>query len=380
MSLLTERLAGHLQRAGVTVSSPDDDTVRLDGVPLDPKLFSKDHTNVLLRRSPQGALALAVDRDLEYAGSDPVLARAFAASRRRQNWRIMVVPERVHEHHESPAAAALSLLGVTQPEEVRPAGDDGLLARFGRQPANECCPATVGRREQITRLVAAARAWQPRLAVVSGESGSGKTNLLRAAARQLLEARPLQLISIDLAVLMAGSVLEAGREELLARLLEEAAGRDDFVLALENIDRGVLRVPGGYALFANALDRGVRLLGTVLPDRLPALLAAPLTRRMEVVELPEISDPSTLEILQLYAGMIAQKHHVDLKADVLPAVLARSRVVHAAPPARALTLLDAAAGRAAACGATTLEAVHVYLAAADWPELPAPLPIREESA
>jgi hypothetical protein len=374
MNMLTGSIAGRLQRSGITVTQPDDDTVHMQGVPLDPRNFSKDRTNLLLRRSPSGSMVLAVDYDLEYRGADPVLSRAFASARRREKWRILVLPNRPGD---DAASAALGLLGVTQ-AEPEPAGrEDGLLARFGADPIAAPGAATLGRQEQIARLVSAARAWQPRLGIVSGASGSGKTNLIQAVASALRGTRPLRLVSIDLALLMAGAVLESGREELVARLLDEAGRQPDLVLALENIDRGVLRVPGGPALFAAALDRGVRLLGTVLPESLALLLAPPLARRVEVVELPEMSHPAALEVLAARSSAIGQRHGVRIQPGVPEAALTRSLVLSGALPARALTLLDAAAGRAAAGGESTVEVVHVYLAAADWWTAPAGAPHQE---
>ncbi|MGB7758704.1 MAG: AAA family ATPase [Bryobacteraceae bacterium] len=373
MKLLTEDLADKLTRSGIKVTTPDGDTVRLQGVPLDPRLFSKQRTNILLRRSPKGSVLLAVDQDLDYFGPDPVLGRAFASGKRRQNWRIMVLPERLGESAGSVAAEALSLIGFGGAEGETVERRDSLLARFGTNFSGGGLEKTVDRKEQIARLVAAARAWHPRLAVIAGPSGVGKSNLLQAVAGTLRDSDPpLDMVSIDLPCLMAGAVLEASREELVARILEEAGQRSGTILAVENIDRAVLRAPSGHALLTAALDGGVRLIGTVLPENLPALLVAPLERRIEVVELEELSPTAVLEVLRLASQAIARHHGVGLREGVLEAAVTRSVVVNGALPARALTLLDAAAGRASVAGAKEVEMVHVYLAAADWQAPPSP--------
>ena len=381
MKLLTDDLAERLTRSGIKVTTPDGDTVRLQGVPLDPKLFSKHRTNLLLRRSPKGSVLLAVDQDLDYLGPDPVLGRAFAAGKRRQNWRIMVLPERSGEGAASVAAAALHLIGFSEAEAETEERGDSLLARFGVNLSAAAREKTVDRLEEVARLMGAARAWRPRLAVIAGPSGVGKSNLLQAVAGGLRDCgAPLETVSIDLACLMAGAVLEASREELVARVVEEAGRREGLILALENIDRAVWRAPSGHALLTAALDAGVRLMGTVLPENLPALLVAPLTRRIEVVELPELSPAAALEVLGVWSEAIVRHHGVRLGEEVLEAALARSVVVNGALPARALTLLDAAAGRASVAGSKEVEVVHVYLAAADWRELPGHARTRGASA
>jgi ATP-dependent Clp protease ATP-binding subunit ClpA len=373
MKLLTEDLADKLTRSGIQVTTPDEDTVRLRGVPLDPKLFSKPRTNLLLRRSPKGSVLLAVDQDLDYLGPDPVLGRAFASGKRRQNWRIMLLPERSGENAGSLAAVALALIGFGATPAETGERRDSLLARFGTLLSAAALEKTIDRREQIARVVAAARAWRPRLAIIAGPSGAGKTNLLHAVAGSLRDSdSPLETVLIDLPCLMAGAVLEASREELVARVIEEAGQRSGLVVALENIDRAVLRAPSGHALLTAALDSGVRLIGTVLAENLPALLAPPLARRIEVIELEELSPRAALEVLELWSAPIARHHGVSLGEGVLDAALARSVVVSGALPGKAVTLLDAAAGRAAVGGARKVEVTHVYLTAADWLELPPP--------
>jgi len=303
------------------------------------------------------------------------LARAFAAAGRRQGWRVLLLP-RSETDLSKAVEAALGILGfpphsplpAAKPAESR-RPESNLLDAFGddltRRVREGTAEPTVGRLREIERILASVLGWQPRLAIVAGECGAGKTNLLHGVARRLSERLPpARLVSTDLAVLMAGACLESERENLLATALNEAAAAG-AVLAMEHLEFAVMSLPRGPWLLAHAIDRGARLIGTTQPAHLAKFECDLLARRLDVFDLPELDPAATLEVLKTLSGRIAQHHGVTIEVPLLGAVVERSLSLAGCLPAKAVALIDRAASQAVLAGSGAVELLHVYLAGSE---------------
>ena len=226
MAGLEPGLKSLLRQLKVRIDNPDDDTLLLRNVPADTRCFSKRETSVLVKRPHAGLpFLVGVDADLEYTGPDRELARAFAAADRQQGWLIVAAGSGVYPQAEDAVQQALAMLGATGCLPVRvnnpssPARG-GLLAQFAvnltAQVRDGSAPRTVGRAEMAEQAAASLLSWQRRLPVIVSAPGLGKTNLLYEVARHLAEVRPgWNLLSVDLACLLAGALWEGQREKLL---------------------------------------------------------------------------------------------------------------------------------------------------------------------
>lgn len=376
---LKRDLAARLDALHVHVDVLDRDTLVLTDVPIARRFFNHDRTNLLFKR-PSLALpfVVGVNEDLCYTGPDRGLARAFATATIKDGWRL-ITPMALERNLQSAVDSALTMLGFDgrEPSLAAPgfsasmSAPRGLLETCGTnllESGSSSARAvvslpTVGREDEVQEVCGTLLRWgASRLCVIVGESGVGKTNLLHGVARRLQECRrPRQVLSVDLAQLFAGTLFEAEREKLLSQLLEEARVAPDTVLAVENLD---LALPArGMLLLTQAIDGGLAVVGTLLPDGLERLQFAPLARRLHVVNLQELNPRSTLELLQTAAERLTAFHELEIPGECLPACVRISEPLAGVLPAKALAVLDAAAATAALGGAQVLGLDDLYHAA-----------------
>jgi ATP-dependent Clp protease ATP-binding subunit ClpA len=374
MSGLEPGLKARLKQLKVRIDNPDDDTLLLRNVPADSRRFSKPQTSVLVKRPRAGLpFLVCVDEDLEYVGPDREMARVFAAADRQQGWRVVSAGSGVYPQAEDAVHHALTMLGVSgetpaPPQSpAKPAGA-GLLARFAvnitAQVRDGSAPRTVGRDEMAEQAAISLLSWQRRLPVMVGAPGLGKTNLLYKVAAHLAEVRPeWELLSVDLACLLAGALWEGEREKLLNVALEEAGAGAPVALALERLELAVMTAPLTPWLLAGALDRGARLAATCLPPFIEKLAQGPLARRMDLIEVTELAREDAAAALGHLRETLAAHHGVAIDAPVVEAAVARSLTLEGRLPDKAITLLDAAAARAAMLKQPAVTECDVYLAA-----------------
>ena len=271
---------------------------------------------------------------------------------------------------------ALAAVGFDGQDPTMPAGsepangaaENGLLASCGsslseRARSGGLAPV-VGRQEEIETVLACVSRWsEARLAVIAGESGVGKTNLLHGVAGLLAQRRPAaELIRVDLARAFAGSLFNAEGENLLRTLLDDALASEDTILALENLHL-VLGLDQGPLLVTGALDRGARLIGVILSRYVHALLRPPLARRLQLISLPESTTEETIAILDRLRASIAERHGVTIDPACVRTTVRASADLPGRYPAKAVSVLDAAASSAALLGLKAVCADSIYHAA-----------------
>ena len=356
----------------------DGDTVILRHVPVATDRFNKPHTNVLIKRQREGLpFVVFVDDDLEYVGeAAPSLAALFASGPTRDGWRVIFLER--HTDLQAILDRTLTALGVEgyPPDggdagtpEAAADGQRGLLRLFGTHWSQLTRDAdaepTVGRDELIDEVVATVLRWsQQRLCLIVGESGVGKTNLLAGVARRLAGTRrPLELVSVSLGEAFAGTWLDAERENLLRKLLAEAAQPPKPVLALEHLEL-VLSIPHGPLLLTQSLDTGVHLVGTTLPRHLASFHRDPLMRRLHVAEMQAPGPAEALAILEVIGQRVAAHHSIEIDASCIPVAIRIATPLLGHFPAKAVALLDAAASAAMLAGAGRLAPDDLCRAAA----------------
>ncbi len=370
-------LATRLRETGVRIDVPDKDTVFLRSVPVNAAAFSKPTTNVLVKRPREGMpFLVCVDEDLNYVGTNPVLARLFAGAVRQEGWRILSLGGESALTFEPALERALTIvgfddrgpsLGAAGPPAAT--GGERLVDTFGvnltEKAAAPNAEPTVGRAETVEEVVSCVLRWgQARLPLIAGESGVGKTNLLFGVARRLSECRPsLRLVSLDLAAVLAGTLWEAERETLVTSLCHEAAEAQNLIVAVEHLELGIADTSRGALILSQHLDRGTRLIGTTLPPFLPAFDRPPLARRIHLVEVAEPGMAETVSILKALCGTIAAHHGVEIDEAAIRTSARAAQPLPGCFPAKAIALLDAAATRTALAGAAVVASDDIYYAA-----------------
>ncbi len=367
-----------LRERGVSVDLPDANTIHMRNVPANGMYFNKSTTNVLIKKLP---FVLCVDDDLEYCGDDPELVRAFTASGSHNGWRILFLGYRDQDDSSRTIRSALAVLGsggnapTLTPAQCTPgqAGPATLLASFGCNLSREARagPAApcIGRAELLEPVLSCLVQRQRNLVLIVGESGVGKTNLLHAIAQKVVVLKlPFELHRVDMGALMSGTLFDGERERLLASLLDEVSATRRVVLCMEHAEQAVSGVPRGTLLLAQALERGARLVGTTTAESVGRFHRAPLVRRLRLVELSEMSQKETVEILSALRAEFEDCHHVKIDGSLLTVVVQRSSSLAGTLPSKAVALLDAASARAHLAGVPEMRLEDVYLAAANFRE------------
>lgn len=380
MVVVEQELEERLKQLRVHVDVPDGDTVLLRNVPANDRFFNKPRTNLLIKRPREGMpYLICVDEDLDYTGTDSALARAFVAGHKQQGWRVLFVGHDARANIQRLIEEALGAVGFDgrEPELKLPASTEEpgatqgkLLAAFAVEVSTAAgYEPTIGREERIEEVVSSLLQWQVRLPLVVGESGVGKTNLVRAVARKLKQCRPACKVSaVELSAVMAGTLFDSERESLLIALLKDVSAQPETVVVLEHLEMGLIGVPRGHLLLAQALDGGAGLIGTTLPGFLSRFEIEPLTRRLQVTELTEMSMSETGEVLLALRDRIAAHHRIEIEETLLNPVIETALPLTGHFPAKAISLLDAAAARAVLAGESELSLFDVYTAAARFGE------------
>jgi len=368
---LPDALVDRLRRFDVAFEVPDENTTLLREVPTNDRFFTKPVTNVLIRRPRRGLpFLVCVDDDLGYTGGDPALVRVFASGPRQQGWRVLCPAGGGGEDVSQVVDQALAILGSEgeAPRASRggrgagqPEGD-GVLAAFGDRLSERIAAGggepTLARGEEVQEVLSCLLQWKRRLPVVLGPGGAGKTNLLHEVARELARLpSPAALVVLDLGELFAGTLFDSEREELLRRLLDEAAAGE--VLALERLELALAEAPHGRMLLERAVERGSRIVGTSGVGSLPGL-GAPF----HAVPLGELGRAATVRILERLAGSIAAHHGVGIDGSVIARTVERAAGMPGALPGKAVALLDGAAARAALMGDREVGEMVLYLQSA----------------
>jgi hypothetical protein len=371
-------LGAKLQRHRISVRAADPDTVLLRNVPANAHFYSKARTNLLVRRLRPGLpFVIAVDADLEYRGPDAGLARAFESGSLKEGWRVISVGAASGGGFEQAVEEGLLAVGFEDQEpRLAPGGEaargNRVVERFGVElpEPHEAMVGTVGRAEELASLMATLTQQRPRMPILVGLPGVGKSSLLAALAAALKAREPCwRVVRIDLGELFAGVLLESDRENLLSAALEAAAPGRGTVLALERIDLAGAETAHGPALLARRVEGGVRVVGTALPDAVASLECDPLLRHLQVIRLDPLDRTATLAVLGNVRATLAAHHGIPIAECSLEAAVDRALALAGALPATAVALLDAACATARLDGGASVDPVHINLAACGFPDI-----------
>lgn len=373
---LSRKTVSRLRQLDVRLDVPDRNTVVLRNVPVNADYFDNQQTNLLVKRPRAGMpFVVGVNEGLNYTGEDPRLTHAFAAATVQQGWKMLNVMVGAHCELQAALDFALAIVGFEgevprlPSSRDKPAGSGSprYLEQHGvdlsELARRDLLEPVVGREDAVIDVVATLlRSGQTATPIVAGPSGVGKTNLVHAVARKMLEVRPdLRVVSLDLNPLLVGTLFEGEFENICASLLDELRDSPQTVLALEHFELAFIgRVP---RLLVEALDRGgIRLLGTLLPEFLDAI-QPPLLRRLEIVPVRQPTPAETVAICTAHCQSLIDHHGVEIDPQLVRASVRAVRDIPGMLPAKALLVMDGAAARAAVLAAPAVTLDDVYYVA-----------------
>jgi len=260
-----------------------------------------------------------------------------------------------------------------------PGGENGAMApaAMGKQEALKkfCVDLTeraregkmdpvTGRDEEIRQIVDILMRRRQNNPILTGEAGVGKTAVVEGFAQRLArgdvppQLREVSLLSLDLGLLQAGASMKGEFEQRLRQVIDEVqASPKPIILFIDEVH--TLVGAGGAAgtgdaanLLKPALARGsLRTIGaTTWAEYKKYIEKDPaLTRRFQVVQVPEPDEHKAILMLRGVASVLEKHHRVQLLDEAIEnAVTLSHRYIPARQlPDKAVSLLDTSCARVA---------------------------------
>ncbi len=239
------------------------------------------------------------------------------------------------------------------------------LKAFGRdlteRAAREELDPVVGREEEIMRVVEILCRRSKNNPVLLGEAGVGKTAIVEGLAQRIVSGnvpeflREKKLISLDLALMVAGTKYRGQFEERLKAIMEEILREKNIILFIDEMHTliGAGSAEGtmdASNIIKPALSRGeLQAIGatTLNEYRKHIEKDAAFERRFQQVQIGEPSVEDTLLILKGIAPKYEEHHHVRYTDEALAAAASLSKryLTGRFLPDKAIDVMDEAGSR-----------------------------------
>ncbi|MFO1320970.1 MAG: type VI secretion system ATPase TssH [Burkholderiales bacterium] len=232
-----------------------------------------------------------------------------------------------------------------------------------------------GRDEEIRQIVDILMRRRQNNPILTGEAGVGKTAVVEGFAQRIARGdippslKDVSLLSLDIGLLQAGASMKGEFEQRLRQVIDEVqASPKPIILFIDEVH--TLVGAGGAAgtgdaanLLKPALARGtLRTIGaTTWAEYKKYIEKDPaLTRRFQVVQVPEPDEQKAIVMLRGVASTLEKHHRVQLLDEALEAAVKLShRYIPARQlPDKAVSLLDTACARVAVSQHATPAAVE----------------------
>jgi type VI secretion system protein VasG len=221
-----------------------------------------------------------------------------------------------------------------------------------------------GRDDEIRQIVDILMRRRQNNPILTGEAGVGKTAVVEGFAQRLArgdvppQLQGVSLLSLDLGLLQAGASMKGEFEQRLRQVIDEVqASPKPIIMFIDEVH--TLVGAGGAAgtgdaanLLKPALARGtLRTIGaTTWAEYKKYIEKDPaLTRRFQVVQVPEPDELKAILMLRGVASVLEKHHRVQLLDEAIEAAVKLShRYIPARQlPDKAVSLLDTACARVA---------------------------------
>lgn len=219
----------------------------------------------------------------------------------------------------------------------------------------------IGREHEIERIINTLARRNKNNPILVGEPGVGKTAIVEGLAKRIAEGNVPELlkrkkiISLDLTLLIAGTIYRGEFESRLKQIMDEIAENDQYILFIDELhniigagsNQGTLDAAN---ILKPALARGqLRCIGATTYDEYKKYIASDpaLERRFEVIHVEEPSIDETTQILTGLSQYYESFHSVSItKAAIEKAVELSSKYIHDKyQPDKSIDIIDEAAAR-----------------------------------
>ncbi len=277
-------------------------------------------------------------------------------------------PAGPHEEEEEDANAFLHRQPRNERENARGTGERSrtpALEAFGRDMTARAAKGemdpVIGRQNEIERVIQILCRRTKNNPVLLGEAGVGKTAIVEGLAQMIVNGDVPEfllhkrIISLDLALMVAGTKYRGQFEERLKAVMDEIHKEKNIILFIDEIHTmmGAGSAEGtmdASNIIKPALSRGeLQAIGatTLNEYRNHVEKDAAFERRFQQVQVGEPSLPDTIAILRGIAPRYEEHHHVHYtpKAIEAAANLSKRYITGRFLPDKAIDIMDEAGSR-----------------------------------
>ena len=251
--------------------------------------------------------------------------------------------------------------GERQKSKAKSKSDTPALDAYGRDLTRMAIEGkldpVVGREQEITRVLRILSRRRKNNPILLGDPGVGKSAIVEGLAERLIrtdvpELQNKRIISLDLAVLVAGTMYRGQFEERMKNVLQELRKHPEIILFIDEIHTIMGAGNGSGSLDAAgilkpALARGeMQCIGaTTLAEYKKTIEKdGALERRFQKIIIPPTTADETIGILQQLVPYYSDYHHVEYSPEAIEACVRLSEryITDRAFPDKAIDVLDEA--------------------------------------
>ncbi|HRH23433.1 MAG TPA: ATP-dependent Clp protease ATP-binding subunit [Candidatus Magasanikbacteria bacterium] len=216
----------------------------------------------------------------------------------------------------------------------------------------------IGRDDEIERMINILSRRNKNNPILVGEPGVGKTAIVEGLAKRIAEGdipdilKRKKILSLDLTLLVAGTIYRGEFEARLKSIIDECAKNPNYILFIDELhniigagsNQGTMDAAN---ILKPALARGqLRCIGATTYDEYKKYISSDpaLERRFQKIDVDEPSRDAVLTILTGLRKHYEQYHHVEIQDEALAeAVRLSNRYIHDNfQPDKAIDLIDEA--------------------------------------
>lgn len=240
----------------------------------------------------------------------------------------------------------------------RPKAIDLFAVELTNEERQKNIDPVIGRADEIEQLIHILSRRTKNNPVLVGEPGVGKTAIIEGLAKRILEGdvpdvlRDKRVFSLDLTLLISGTIYRGEFEARLKQLIDESAANSDYLLFIDEIhniigagsNQGTMDAAN---ILKPALARGqLRCIGATTLDEFKKFISsdAALERRFQKIVVEEPSSEEAIKILSGVKKYYEKFHETNiLEEAIVAAVELSTKYIHGSfLPDKAIDLIDEA--------------------------------------